>query len=76
MYIIWVMLFFRGVINGETRYDGKLSNMWGNNIIAFDLIGLKDLKQYVTLHTLWLTDRGILEQLRIRSCRSVKGTGG
>ena len=75
MYITWVMFFFRGVINGETRYDGKLLNMWGNNIIAFDLIGLKDLKQYVTLYTLWLTDRGI-QQLRIRSCRSVKGTGG
>lgn len=55
--------------------EGSSEYMWGNNIIAFDLIGLKDLKQYVTLFTL-LTDRGILQELRIRSCRSEKGTGG
>lgn len=56
--------------------EGSSVYVWGNNIIAFDLIGLKDLKQYVTLYTL-LTDRaGILQELRIRSCRSEKGTGG
>lgn len=55
--------------------EGSSVYMWGNNIIAFDLIGLKDLKQYVT-YTL-LTDRAeILQELRIRSCRSEKGTGG
>ena len=47
--------------------------MRGGNIIAFDLIGLKDLKKYVRLYP--VDRRGILQQLRIRSWRSVKGTG-
>lgn len=39
--------------------EGLLVYVWGNNIIVFDLIGLKDLKWYVILYIL-LIDWGIL----------------